>query len=226
MAVNKPADTMLEKILAELAPTQTKLVAVSKTKPPEEILTVYEKGHRIFGENRAQELAEKYEVLPKDIEWHFIGHLQRNKVRYIAPFVHLIHSVDSPRLLRQINKEARKEERTIDCLLQFKIAEEETKYGFDLATARQMLSDPGFAKLGNVRIRGVMGMATFTDDKEQVRSEFRRLHVIFDELKREFFADQDSFREISTGMSNDYRIALEEGSTMVRIGSLIFGPRE
>ena len=216
---------MLETILTELASGGAKLVAVSKTKPPEEILRIYEQGQRAFGENRAQELAEKYERLPRDIQWHFIGHLQRNKVKLISPFVHLIHSIDSPRLLRAVDKEARKEGRTIDCLLQFKIAEEDTKYGFDLPTARAMLEDPGFRELQNVRICGVMGMATFTDDEEQVRAEFRRLRSIFSQLRQDYFPEQESFRELSMGMSGDYKIAVEEGSTMVRIGTALFGPR-
>ncbi len=217
---------MLEQIRSELAPAGTTLVAVSKTKPVEQIRQLYDAGHRQFGENRAPEMAEKYEQLPKDIEWHFIGHLQRNKVKLIAPFVHLVHSVDSYRLLREINKEAAKNDRTIDCLLQFKIAAEDTKYGFDPATVRQMLSDPAFAELKNIRLLGVMGMATFTDNEAQVRSEFRKLRAIFSELKDTFFPEADHFREISMGMSNDYLIALSEGSTMVRIGSLIFGPRD
>lgn len=218
--------TSRESILKELEPYDARLIAVSKTKPVEDIMDLYEQGQRAFGENRVQEMVEKQEQLPGDIEWHLIGHLQRNKVKYIVPFVHMIESVDSPRLLKEINKRARGEERVIDCLLQFKIAEEETKYGFDLPAAKELLGSESFEKMEHVRICGLMGMATFTDDEDQVRQEFRRLKEIFDTLKAEFFPDRDSFREISMGMSGDYHIALEEGSTMVRIGTLLFGPRE
>lgn len=216
---------MLKKILAELAPTHTKLIAVSKTKPVEAIMGLYEKGQRIFGENRVKELEEKHAALPKDIEWHAIGHLQTNKVKYIAPFVSLIHSVDSPRLLAEIDKQAGRNDRVIDCLLQFHIAEEETKYGLDLPEAEALLSSDGFSQMKNVRVVGVMGMATFTDDMEQVRREFHQLKSIFEKLKSRFFDEADAFREISMGMSGDYKIAIEEGSTMVRIGTLLFGAR-
>jgi pyridoxal phosphate enzyme (YggS family) len=209
----------------ELARTQTKLIAVSKTKPHEQIMGMYEKGQRDFGENRVQEMADKYEALPKDIRWHFIGHLQTNKVKYMAEFVHLVHSVDRQKVLKEINKRARQNDRVIDCLLQFHIAEEESKFGFDLPEVREMLEGQAFANFKNVRICGVMGMATFTDDHEKVRREFQSLHKIFDTLRSDFFADQPHFREISMGMSGDYPIAQEEGSTMVRIGSLLFGPR-
>ncbi len=202
-----------------------KLVAVSKTQPPERILELYEKGHRLFGENRVQELVPKYEALPKDIEWHLIGHLQTNKVKYIVPFVALIHSVDRFKLLRAIDKQAAKVGRTIDCLLQFHIAQEETKFGFHEAEAIAMLESEEFGALQHVRICGVMGMATFTDDRAQVRREFRSLRQIFERLKADYFADQPHFRELSMGMSGDWDIAVEEGSTMVRIGSLLFGPR-
>lgn len=218
--------TTLQKIEKELLPYNASLIAVSKTKPEEDILELYRQGHRAFGENRVQELLSKQEILPEDIEWHLIGHLQRNKVKYVVPFVHLIQSVDSPRLLKEINKRARKEERIIDCLLQFKIAEEDTKYGFDLDTAQKMLESEAYKDMGYIRIRGVMGMATFTDDEVQIRREFQRLKNIFQELKTKYFADRESFREISMGMSGDYKIALEEGSTMVRIGTLLFGERE
>ena len=217
--------TPLPRVQATLRPYDATLVAVSKTKPKADILALYEEGQRDFGENRAQELAEKAEHLPKDIRWHMVGHLQRNKVKYIAPFIHLLQSVDSPRLLRAVNKEAAKVDRVIDCLLQFKIAREDTKYGFDLPGARQLLEGADFADLRHVRICGVMGMATFTDDKAVVRGEFQRLRHIFDELKRDYFSDAPAFRELSMGMSNDYEIALEEGSTMVRIGTLLFGER-
>lgn len=216
---------MFQQILQELQSTQTQLVAVSKTKPNEAILELYEQGQRDFGENKAQELAPKYEALPRDIRWHMIGHLQTNKVKYIAPFVHLIHSVDSQKVLKEINKEARKNERVIDCLLQFKIAQEDTKYGFDLPEAEAMLQSDVFKSYEHVRIIGVMGMATFTDDEAQVRREFQKLRDIFEQLKTKYFADQPAFREISMGMSDDYKIAIEEGSTMVRIGTLLFGKR-
>jgi PLP dependent protein len=216
---------MLQHILSELEKSNTTLVAVSKTKPNEAILDIYNQGQRIFGENRVQELAQKQEELPKDIEWHMIGHLQRNKVKYIASFVSLIHSVDDFKLLKEINKQAVKEDRIIKCLLQFKIAKEETKSGFDLNSILQMTKDPVFKSLKNIKICGVMGMATFTDDESQVRSEFRTLKQIFEKLKAETFSTNPDFKEISMGMSGDYKIAVEEGSTMVRIGSLIFGER-
>ncbi|MCB0644153.1 MAG: YggS family pyridoxal phosphate-dependent enzyme [Phaeodactylibacter sp.] len=216
---------MWKRILDELAPYQAQLVAVSKTKPVEQIQALYDLGQRDFGENRVQELVEKAAVLPPDIRWHLIGHLQTNKVKYIAPFVHLIHSVDSPRLLQEIEKQARQEERQIGCLLQFKIAEEETKYGLELETAVELLESDAFAEYTGVRIEGVMGMATFTEEEEQVRREFKNLSTIFQQLKNRFFADDPAFRTISMGMSGDYPIALEEGSTMVRIGSVLFGVR-
>jgi len=201
------------------------LIAVSKTKPAEEIMEIYQQGHRDFGENRAQEMAAKYEELPKDIKWHFIGHLQTNKVKYIAPFVHLIHSVDRKKVLKEVNKRARQQDRVIDCLLQFHIAEEESKFGFDLPEAEEMLQSNQYKNFEHVRILGVMGMATFTDDEVQVRKEFKQLKHCFDTLKKQYFSDKDYFREISMGMSGDYKIALEEGSTMVRVGTLIFGER-
>lgn len=206
-------------------PEGVKLVAVTKTKPVEEIMEAYKVGHKIFGENRVQELTDKHQQLPDDIEWHMIGHLQSNKVKYIVPFVSLIHGVDKPKLLKVINKEGRKNNRVIDVLLQFHIAREETKFGFDYAEAREMLSSEAFQGYQHVRVRGVMGMATFTHNTEQVRGEFRQLVQIFRDLQHEFFADEPGFEEISMGMSNDYKIAVEEGATMVRIGSLIFGER-
>lgn len=206
-------------------PQGVRLVAVSKTKPNEDVLEAYHSGHKIFGENKVQELLAKYEQLPQDIEWHFIGHPQTNKVKYIAPFISLIHGVDSLKLLKTINKEARKNERIIPCLLQFHIAEEATKFGFSLAEAQQMLGSEEFAKLKNVGVIGVMGMATYTDDKTQIRNEFKRLNTIFNTLKNEYFSTLETFREISMGMSDDYPIAVEEGSTMVRVGSKIFGER-
>ena len=216
---------MLKQILEQLAPSRTKLVAVSKTKPESAIMSLYDQGHRIFGENRVQELVSKQEVLPKDIEWHFIGHLQTNKVKYIAPFVGLIHAIDSLKLLKEVNKQAAKNERMIDCLLQFHIAEEENKFGLDETEARQMIESTAFQEFKNIRVVGVMGMATFTNDLEQVRREFQQLKRIFDLFKMDYFRDNDSFKEVSMGMSGDYEVAVEEGSTMVRIGTLLFGKR-
>jgi len=214
----------INKILEEI-PANVKLVAVSKTKPAEMIQEAWEGGYRIFGENRPQELKQKHSDLPQDIEWHFIGHLQSNKVKYIAPFVSLIHAIDSIKLLEVVNKEAQKSDRVIDCLLQFHIAEEETKFGLDLQEAETMLNSEQFNVLKNIRIVGVMGMATYTDDEEQVRKEFRNLKGIFGQLKDEFYMTEDSFKEISMGMSGDYRLAIEEGSTIIRVGSSIFGVR-
>lgn len=216
---------MLEKILQELAPYNARLVAVSKTHPASAIRELYDAGQRDFGENKVQEITDKQEALPPDIRWHFIGHLQTNKVKYITSFVHLIHSVDSVKVLREINKRAGNDGRRVDCLLQFKIAEEDTKYGLTLADAWELLTSDRYAAMENIRIVGVMGMATFTEDEEQVRTEFRRLSSIFTSLKTEFFSEADHFREISMGMSGDYQLALAEGSTMVRIGSLLFGER-
>lgn len=204
---------------------QVTLIAVSKFKPVEEIQAVYDAGQRCFGENKAQEMSAKYPQLPQDIEWHFIGHLQSNKVKYIAPFVTLIHSVDSYKLLKTINKEAVKNNRMIDCLLQFYIAEEETKFGFSFDEVVEMLTDEHFKDLKNIRIKGVMGMATFTDNQSQVRKEFNHLKSIFYQLKIKYFSNEKSFKELSMGMSEDYLIAIEAGSTMIRIGSAIFGER-
>jgi pyridoxal phosphate enzyme (YggS family) len=209
----------------QLAQTNTRLIAVSKTKPHEQIMELYDLGQRDFGENRVQEMADKYEALPKDIRWHFIGHLQTNKVKYMAEFVHLVHSVDRQKVLKEINKRAKQSGRVIDCLLQFHIAEEESKFGFDLPEAQAMLESPAFQNFEHVRICGVMGMATFTDDEDIVRREFQALHRIFDTLREAYFSGQPHFKEISMGMSGDYPLAQEEGSTMVRIGSLLFGPR-
>ncbi|MBK9290379.1 MAG: YggS family pyridoxal phosphate-dependent enzyme [Bacteroidetes bacterium] len=206
-------------------PGHVKLIAVSKTMPNALIMEAYEAGQRAFGENKAQELSAKQPQLPGDCEWHFIGHLQTNKVKYIAPFVHMIHSVDSLKLIQEINKQAAKHNRVIPCLLQFHIAEEETKFGLDREEADQLLNFLSTNPLPNVMISGVMGMATYTDDMQQVRKEFVHLRNIFDELKRGYFADMEWFKEISMGMTNDYRVAVEEGSTMVRIGSAIFGER-
>lgn len=216
---------MLSQILFKVQQHQARLIAVSKTHSVEKILKIYHEGQRIFGENRPQEMLEKQAALPADIQWHMIGHLQTNKVKYIAPFVAMIHSVDSLKLLKEIDRQAQKHQRVIDCLLQFHIAKEETKFGLDEEEARQLLASPEYTAMKHVRICGVMGMATFTDNQQQVRQEFRHLKGIFDQLKSRFFADDDHFREISMGMSGDWELALEEGSTLVRIGSLIFGAR-
>ena len=214
----------INQILAQI-PDNVKLVAVSKTKPVEDILEAYNGGYRIFGENKVQELSNKFEVLPKDIEWHMIGHLQTNKVKYIAPFVYLIHAVDNFKLLKIINKEAVKNNRTINCLLQIHIAKEETKFGFSLEEIKQMLDNDECQNLKNIKICGVMGMATFTDDNEIVGSEFQYLSDCFDRLKKAYFNESPDFKELSMGMSGDYKIAVEKGSTMIRVGSLIFGER-
>ncbi len=206
-------------------PAHAQLIAVSKTKPVELLMEAYHHGQRAFGENKVQEMVTKYEIMPKDIVWHFIGHLQTNKIKYLASFVHLIHGVDSFKLLKAIHTEARKAGRIIPCLLQFHIAEEETKFGLSLNEATEMLESGEFKQLENVHLSGVMGMATFTDDETQIRKEFRNLKSIFDRLKTDFFASHPDFKEISMGMSGDYLIAVEEGSTMVRIGSTIFGER-
>ncbi len=219
-----PIPDNLNQIKKEL-PETVKLVAVSKTKSVEAILEAYNAGHRSFGENKAQELSEKYPLLPKDIKWHFIGHLQSNKVKYIAPFVNLIHSVDSVKLLGEINKHAQKNDRVIDCLLQFHIATEETKFGLNLREAISILESDYFKSLLNVRIVGIMGMATFTDDHDLVRREFKSLKESFDHMKANYFSKVASFKEISMGMSDDYPLAIEEGSTLIRVGSAIFGSR-
>ncbi len=214
----------LNRLKSEI-PDHVKLIAVSKTMPPADILLAYENGQRRFGENKVQELTTKHPVLPADIQWHFIGHLQTNKVKHIVPFVHMIESVDSFKLLREIQKQAEKAGRTVDCLLQFHIAEEESKFGLDLEEATALLSSPDLATWNHIRLCGVMGMATYTDDMTQVRREFSHLKSIFDALKEKFFSGTYSFCEISMGMSGDYSEAIDEGATMVRIGSLIFGQR-
>lgn len=213
-------------IHSKLKEKAVNLVAVSKTKPAEDIQALYDIGQRIFGENKVQELCDKAEQLPKDIEWHMIGHLQRNKVKYIAPFVSLIHGVDSLRLLKEINKQGRKIERQIPVLLQMHIADEETKFGLDKAELDEIIAlDPNEA-YPFVKICGLMGMATNTDDNAQVCQEFKNLKQYFDNLKAGYFKDSNDFKEISMGMSGDYELAIEAGSTMVRIGSLIFGERD
>jgi pyridoxal phosphate enzyme (YggS family) len=206
-------------------PEGLKLVAVSKKKSPEIIMQAYHAGHKIFGENKAQDLVNKYEKLPKDIKWHFIGHLQTNKAKYLVPFVSMIHSIDSFKILKTVNKEAQKNNRTIPCLLQFHIAQESSKFGLSEEEAHEILDSEEYKTLKNISIVGVMGMATFTDDEMQVRNEFRFLKRIFDKLKKEYFPRKKGFKEISMGMSDDYSIAVEEGSTMVRVGSKIFGVR-
>lgn len=211
--------------IIETLPENVTLVAVSKTKTAKDILDIYAQGQRIFGENKVQELCDKYEQLPKNIEWHLIGHLQTNKVKYIAPFVSMIHAVDSLKLLTEINKQAKKNNRTIDCLLQFHIAQEETKFGMNQQEAEELLQSSEFKALKNIQICGVMGMASFTEDETQIKTEFQSLQTIFDTLKKECFQKQSSFAVRSMGMSSDFKIAVEEGSTMIRVGSLIFGGR-
>ena len=201
------------------------LVAVSKYHPAEAIMEAYEAGQRVFGESKAQELQEKHERLPKDIEWHFIGHLQTNKVKYIAPYVSLIHSIDSPRLLEEVDRQAQKVGRRIDCLLQLHIAQEETKFGFSFDECSALLAEGGWKRMTGVRLRGLMGMASLTDDEEQVRREFLSLVAFFHEAKTGWTAGEPAFDVLSMGMSDDYRIAVEAGSTMVRVGSKIFGQR-
>jgi hypothetical protein len=212
----------LKAVLATIGEDAT-LIAVSKTKPVSAVLEAYNAGQRHFGENKVQEMEMKHEALPKDVHWHLIGHLQSNKVKYIAPFVHLIHSVDSLKLLQEINKQGEKNKRVIKCLLQFHIAEEDTKFGLSLSEAVNLLNSAEYAELKNCEIAGVMGMASFTEDQNKIQNEFRSLKALFDTLKSNYFEEQASFKEISMGMSGDYKIALLEGSTMVRVGSSIFG---
>lgn len=219
--------TIAENILELKArlPQKVKLIAVSKTKPAASIQEAYQVGQRIFGENKVQELVAKYEVLPKDIEWHMIGHLQSNKVKYMAHFVALIHGVDSFSLLKEINKHAQKNNRIQNVLLQFHVAQEETKFGFSYEEAEEMLSSNEFKNLGNISVSGIMGMASFTESQSQIRVEFKTLKSYFDQLNAQFFSGENSFKEISMGMSGDFQIAMEEGSTMIRVGSAIFGER-
>jgi pyridoxal phosphate enzyme (YggS family) len=214
----------LQKLYGEL-PKEVTLVAVSKTKPIADLQDAYDAGQRVFGENKVQEMCAKWEQLPEEIKWHFIGHLQRNKVKYLAPFVNLIHGVESFRLLKEINKQAKKYNRVIDVLLQFFIANEETKFGLSFEESQSILVDENFKELQNVRVCGVMGMASFTNNQEQIREEFKTLKSIFDKLKFTFFDNETSFNVVSMGMSGDYKIAIEEGSTMIRVGSSIFGKR-
>lgn len=214
----------LNKVQCNL-PENITLVAVSKTKPASDIEIAYQSGQRVFGENKVQELQDKHPELPKDIQWHMIGHLQTNKVKYIAPFINLIHAVDSLKLLKEINKQAIKNNRIIPILLQFHIAKEESKFGLNLDKANEIISSEEFKMLENIIVKGVMGMATFTDDKDQVKSEFNTLKTTFDKLKVDYFNDHVQFKEISMGMSGDYELAIQEGSTMIRVGSTIFGSR-
>ncbi len=208
-------------------PDTVQLIAVSKTHPAAAVQEAYDGGQRIFGENKVQEMAEKYELLPKDIQWHLIGHLQTNKVKYIAPFVTMIHSIDSLKLLKEVDKRAKQSDRVIDCLLQVYIADEETKFGLLPQEAKEMLESEEFASLKNVRIVGLMGMATFTDDLSQIEREFASLKSLFEELSSSIeHSPQWQPKEISMGMSSDYELAIKHGSTLVRIGSSIFGARD
>lgn len=215
----------LTRFIDELPPW-VKLVAVTKTKSADVIKEALKTGYRIFGENKVQELVNKQSELPDDIEWHYIGHLQRNKVKLIAPFVSLIHGVDSLKLLVEINKQAKNNNRVVECLLQFHIATESTKFGLSCDDAKELLESDLYNSMQNIQINGIMGMATFTEDTKQVRSEFKLLKMYFEDLKKKYFSETDSFKEISMGMSDDYMIAIEEGSTMIRVGTRIFGKRE
>lgn len=215
----------LERVLHTLA-DGVRLVAVSKYHPLAELQEAYDAGQRVFGESHVQELVAKHEALPSDIEWHFIGHLQTNKVKYIAPFVGLIHSVDSVKLLKEIDKQAGKAGRVVDCLLQLHVAEEETKFGFSMEELDGFFANGEHEQFGNVRIVGLMAMATNTADTEQIAGEFENVRRKFEEVKAKYFADSESFCEISMGMSGDYDIAMKHGSTLVRVGSMIFGERD
>jgi len=217
-------ETNLKEVLAELPP-KVRLVAVSKFHPNEAIEKAYTTGQRLFGESKVQEMTRKQDTLPKDIEWHFIGHLQTNKIKYMAPYVSLIHGVDSVKLLSEINKQALKCGRVIPCLLQIHIAQEETKFGFSFDECTEMLEKGEWNALKNISIQGLMGMASNTDNMQQVRKEFRLLHSYFQEVKNNFFPNNGNFKELSMGMSHDYTIAVEEGATLVRVGSKIFGER-
>ena len=214
-----------KQLLAEIEPFGAKLIAVSKTKPAEDIQLLYDEGQRIFGENKVQEMVAKYEVLPKDIQWHLVGHLQTNKVKFIAPFVSMIHSVDSLKLLQEIDKQAEKNNRVINCLLQVFIADEETKFGLSKEELIQLLASKEFSTLAHVRICGLMGMASNTEDVKKIEAEFAGLKTIFVELKQAFFPNEPAFKELSMGMSSDYKIALKQGATFIRVGSMLFGER-
>ena len=216
--------TNLEEIRASI-PENVTLVAVSKTKPNEAILEAYEAGQRVFGENKVQELAEKATALPKDIEWHMIGHVQTNKIKYMAPFVTLVHGVDRIKVLKELNKEAAKNDRVIDCLLQVFIADEETKFGFSAEEVLEIFKENQLDNYKNIRVRGLMGMATFTDDQTQIASEFAGLKSLFENIKQSFPNPQSEFNILSRGMSGDYQLAIANGSTMIRVGTKIFGGR-
>lgn len=211
--------------ITSLLPEHVTLVAVSKTKPVKELMEAYDAGQRIFGENKVQEMVDKYEQMPKDIKWHMIGHLQRNKVKYMAEFVDLIHGIDSLKLLKEINKQAKKHDRVINCLLQIKIAEEDSKFGMSTYEAEDLLTSEDYFALSNICITGVMGMATFTNNTEQIQQEFNRLKTTFNHLKT-IHSNADVFQTISMGMSGDFQLAIDCGSTMVRVGSSIFGQRQ
>ena len=210
----------IKKIKSEI-PEDVTLVAISKTKPNEDLMEAYNNGQRIFGENKIQEMTQKWEELPKDIEWHMVGHVQRNKVKYMAPFVKLVHAVDSLKLLKEINKQAEKNERLIKCLLQIKIAEEDTKYGIDVDEAKEILQSEAYQKMPNARVVGLMGMATLTEDKNKIKKEFSYLKTTFDTFRKE----REEFTTLSMGMSGDYKLALDCGSNMLRLGTSIFGKR-
>ncbi len=217
------ADNLLS--IKNKLPEQVKLISVSKTYPAENILEAYQTGHKIYGENKVQELVEKHEQLPKDIEWHLIGHLQSNKVKYIAPFVSLIHSVDSLKLLQEINKQALKNNRVISCLLQIYIASEETKFGLSEEECLALIHSSVFKELNNIKILGLMGMASNTEDTNQIKKEFSQLKKFFDQISSTTKLTNIEWKELSMGMSSDYKIAIDEGSTMIRVGSSIFGKR-
>lgn len=206
-------------------PDGVELLAISKYQPADAIQEAYDAGQRMFGENHIQEMAAKAAILPSDIEWHFTGHVQTNKIKYMAPFVSLIHAVDSFRLLREIDKHAARNNRIIDCLLQIHIAQEDTKYGLTMDECRQLLANEPWRELQHVRIVGLMAMGSNTDDTAQVRQEFHQIKLLFEELKSCYFSDRPSFCQISEGMTDDYPIAIDEGSTIIRIGSMIFGER-
>ena len=217
-------EQQIKQIIREIPP-QVQLIAVSKTKPNSALLSAYNVGQRHFGENKVQELCEKWNSLPKDIHWHIIGHLQTNKVKFIAPFIHLIHAVDSLKLLIEIDKQAKKHDRIISCLLQFHIAKEDTKFGLSYSESEEILTSTAYSSLENITIVGVMGMASFVEEEEQISTEFNELAAIFNKLKENFFKTKESFKEISMGMSGDYILAIQAGSTMIRVGSTIFGSR-
>ena len=208
--------------LKEKLPSQVKLIVVSKTRTEEELMEVYRTGQRQLGESRVQELLPKYEALPKDIEWHLVGHLQTNKVKHIASFIHMVHSIDSLKLLKQLEKEAAKHRRVIDCLLQLNIAEEQSKFGLSFEEACSLLESSDYKEMKHIRICGLMGMGTFTEETSQTHKEFRQLHAYFRKIKKKYFPEDEAFCELSMGMSDDYEIAIEEGSSMIRVGSAVF----